>query len=59
WHWHIRLSAANVDGAGNLRNLASRPVSPGVVALPDSELGFSKGLMTRDPDGHTLLFAEE
>ncbi len=60
WHWQIRLAPTELDSAArNLRNLDSRFVSPGVVAFPDNELGFSKGLMTRDRDGHALLFTEE
>ncbi len=34
-------------------------VSPGVVALSDQKLGFKKGLLVRDPDGHALLLTEE
>jgi hypothetical protein len=34
-------------------------VSPGVTQLPDDSLGFAKGLMARDPDGHALLLIEQ
>jgi hypothetical protein len=33
-------------------------VSPGLVHLPDKHLGFTEGLMARDPDGHALLLLE-
>ena len=29
-------------------------VSPGVVTLTDSQLGFTKGILVRDPDGHVM-----
>jgi hypothetical protein len=29
-------------------------VSPGVTSLPESVLGFTKGIQVRDPDGHAL-----
>ena len=29
-------------------------VSPGVVDLPQRELGFQQALTVRDPDGHAL-----
>ena len=30
-------------------------LSPGVVATPDTMLGFSQALTGRDPDGHALV----
>jgi len=36
----------------------SRLVSPGVVSLNDKSLGFSKGLLARDPDGHVMALLE-
>ena len=29
-------------------------LSPSVAAPPERELGFTKGILIRDPDGHTL-----
>jgi hypothetical protein len=29
-------------------------VSPGLVDLPQNELGFGRALTVRDPDGHAL-----
>ncbi len=34
-------------------------VSPGVVLLSDSQLGFKKGLLVRDPDGHVLQIVQK
>ena len=31
-----------------------RFVSPGAVTLPDARLGFRKGFLVRDPDGHVM-----
>jgi len=54
-HWQTTLVA---DGAeGDWRRLLDAGVlfvSPGSVALPDSSLGFSRGLLARDPDGHAV-----
>jgi catechol 2,3-dioxygenase-like lactoylglutathione lyase family enzyme len=33
-------------------------VSPGVVALAESQLGFARGLLVRDPDGHAMQMIE-
>jgi catechol 2,3-dioxygenase-like lactoylglutathione lyase family enzyme len=33
-------------------------VSPGAVALHDSPLGFRRGLLVRDPDGHAVQLVE-
>jgi hypothetical protein len=34
-------------------------VSPGVVSLNDKSLGFSKGVLARDPDGHVMALLEK
>jgi hypothetical protein len=34
-------------------------VSPGVVMLDAAQLGFSKGLLVRDPDGHVMALVEK
>jgi hypothetical protein len=39
--------------AGNFRF-----ASPGVVTIGDRGLGFSKGLLARDPDGHVMALIE-
>jgi catechol 2,3-dioxygenase-like lactoylglutathione lyase family enzyme len=36
----------------------SRFVSPNVVTLSERSLGFSKGLLARDPDGHVIALIE-
>jgi hypothetical protein len=33
-------------------------VSPGPVELPDTTLGFRRGLLVRDPDGHVVQLVE-
>jgi hypothetical protein len=33
-------------------------VSPGVIALADARIGFRKGALLRDPDGHAVMLAE-
>lgn len=45
FHWQTNL-------------IVSRLVSPGVVVLNDKSLGFNKGLLTRDPDGHVMALIE-
>jgi catechol 2,3-dioxygenase-like lactoylglutathione lyase family enzyme len=54
WHWHttmivpdMELAAVRVHGMGHM-------ISAGVVTLPDNSLGFTKGLVVRDPDGHAI-----
>jgi catechol 2,3-dioxygenase-like lactoylglutathione lyase family enzyme len=58
-HWHTTLRTPSADGASaKLRVAKSKLVSPGVVELPDKALGFKKGLLVRDPDGHGLQLFE-
>jgi len=54
WHWQttmvvpdVEVAAAQVYGMGQI-------VSAGVVTLPDKSLGFTKGMVVRDPDGHAI-----
>jgi catechol 2,3-dioxygenase-like lactoylglutathione lyase family enzyme len=58
-HWQTRLvvvdadrAAATVDGEG------LRRVSPGVVSLEERRLGFARGMLVRDADGHGLMLVE-
>ena len=58
-HWQTRLIAPGVeDTARALRAARFRLVSPGVVDLPGRELGFRRGFLVRDPDGHVLELAQ-
>jgi catechol 2,3-dioxygenase-like lactoylglutathione lyase family enzyme len=50
-HWQTRLIAR--DGAALESVGPSRP-----VAIPGRELGFARGVIVRDPDGHTLEVVE-
>jgi hypothetical protein len=34
-------------------------VSSGTVTLPENSLGFTTGLLVRDPDGHVLQLVEK
>jgi catechol 2,3-dioxygenase-like lactoylglutathione lyase family enzyme len=44
--------------AGALRAGRYDFISPGVVTLSDRALGFSRGLVVRDPDGHAMLLLD-
>jgi catechol 2,3-dioxygenase-like lactoylglutathione lyase family enzyme len=55
WHWQTTLRAHDLySAAEELTNAGCRFVSRGVVTLPDSQLGFTQGLLVRDPDGHVI-----
>jgi catechol 2,3-dioxygenase-like lactoylglutathione lyase family enzyme len=54
-HWQTRLLTPSVDDTvGGLRSAGAPFVSPDVVALPGDALGFHRGALTRDPDGHAM-----
>ncbi|HWP57040.1 MAG TPA: VOC family protein [Candidatus Acidoferrales bacterium] len=60
WHWQTAMGANNLESAANkMRGKYARLVSPGIVALPDRVLGFGKGLLVRDPDGHAVQLIEK
>jgi hypothetical protein len=60
WHWQTIVATGNADEAmRDIRRRGRRVVSPSVAALPDRGLGFAKGLLTRDPDGHGVQVIEK
>jgi catechol 2,3-dioxygenase-like lactoylglutathione lyase family enzyme len=60
WHWQTTLVTDSAVGAAEkLRAAKRRVVSPSVARIEDKILGFSKGFLARDPDGHGLLFVEK
>ncbi len=55
WHWQVRLTTRDADAAArDLRAGKAAFVSPGVIAVPDGRLGFVKGVVVWDPDGHAV-----
>jgi catechol 2,3-dioxygenase-like lactoylglutathione lyase family enzyme len=60
FHWQTTLVVNATDTfAQNLLADNFRFVSPGVVTINDGRLGFSKGLLARDPDGHVMALVEK
>jgi catechol 2,3-dioxygenase-like lactoylglutathione lyase family enzyme len=60
FHWQTTLLVNATDMfAQNLLAENFRFVSPGVVSISDARLGFSKGLLARDPDGHVMALVEK
>jgi catechol 2,3-dioxygenase-like lactoylglutathione lyase family enzyme len=55
WHWQTRLTTSeSAKAAQQLRARKTPFVSPQLITLPDSTLGFTQGLLVRDPDGHAV-----
>ena len=52
-HWQTTLVAADLSPL-LIDQHGGGLVSPDVVAVDASALGFSRGLMLRDPDGHAI-----
>jgi catechol 2,3-dioxygenase-like lactoylglutathione lyase family enzyme len=60
WHWQTTVTTANAATAMNaLRASSGRVVSSRMAVLNESELGFKKGFLARDPDGHGLQVIEK
>jgi catechol 2,3-dioxygenase-like lactoylglutathione lyase family enzyme len=58
-HWQTTLVTRTIDST--VRRLFAGKfalVSPGVVSLAQGQLGFTKGLLVRDPDGHAMRIIE-
>jgi hypothetical protein len=60
WHWQTTLATPDTaKAAQKLRAAQGRIVSPQVAQLPEKNLGFARGFLARDPDGHGLQFIEK
>jgi catechol 2,3-dioxygenase-like lactoylglutathione lyase family enzyme len=55
-HWQTTLLTRGIDGL--LSGVRLPFVSPGAVAVPEASLGFRRGMLVRDPDGHALRLVE-
>ena len=54
-HWQTPVRVADVEAAGRAARAAGQGwVSPGAVQVAERELGFSRALLARDPDGHVV-----
>jgi catechol 2,3-dioxygenase-like lactoylglutathione lyase family enzyme len=59
-HWQTTLVVKDLMAiADRLRLNQATFISPDIVALPGQPLGFKKGLLVRDPDGHPLRLVEK
>jgi catechol 2,3-dioxygenase-like lactoylglutathione lyase family enzyme len=59
-HWQTTLVVKNVFAIANqLRLNQVAFISPNIVVIPGQTLGFKKGILVRDPDGHTMRLVEK
>jgi catechol 2,3-dioxygenase-like lactoylglutathione lyase family enzyme len=59
-HWQTTVRVPDADSAAAVvRRGKFRLLSPGPVELPDTTLGFRRGLLVRDPDGHVVQLVEQ
>jgi len=58
-HWQTSLVSHDAEATAQaIRGSACSALSSGVVTLPDRALGFTKGLLLKDPDGHALAVVQ-
>ena len=59
-HWETTLQVKNIEQAAErLRQGGAGLISSGVITLPShNSLGFRKGFLVKDPDGHVLRIIE-
>ena len=58
-HWQTTLTVTSAEAAAmKLRARRSTFVSSGLVKLQRDDLGFTSGLLVRDPDGHVMQIIE-
>lgn len=58
-HWQTTVLVADVAAAAAAVRRGTFPVgSAAPVELPDTALGFTRGILVRDPDGHAVQLVE-
>ena len=58
-HWQTKLVTADASAmAGKLLSGKFSLITYGVIQMPDASLGFAKGFLVRDPDGHVMQLVE-
>ena len=58
-HWQTTLVGEDAEAvARGIRGSPCAMLSPGVVVPGDRALGFAKGLLIRDPDGHAVIVVQ-
>lgn len=59
-HWQTTLVVKDVKAiAQKLRNSRTIFISPEAIEMPSLSLGFKRGFLVRDPDGHALRIIEK
>jgi catechol 2,3-dioxygenase-like lactoylglutathione lyase family enzyme len=59
-HWQTTVRVPDADAAAAVvRRGRFRLLSPEAVELPDTTLGFRRGILVRDPDGHVVQLVEQ
>jgi len=64
--WHLSAPLAQpvrgevrVAAAQQVRAGAFPWISSGSISIPENRLGFAKGILVRDPDGHVMQLVEK
>lgn len=57
-HWQTTFVARRADELALAATMGSPLVSRGVAELPDTALGFRRGVMLRDADGHVVRIVD-
>jgi len=58
-HWQTTVLVPDAEAAAAVvRRGKFRLISPGPVEIPDTAVGFRRGLRVRDPDGHVVQLVE-
>jgi catechol 2,3-dioxygenase-like lactoylglutathione lyase family enzyme len=59
-HWQTTLVVNDAKAiAQKLRNFRTIFISPDAIEIPSFSLGFKRGFLVRDPDGHALRIIEK
>jgi catechol 2,3-dioxygenase-like lactoylglutathione lyase family enzyme len=59
-HWQTTLISHDLGAMAQQVRASGLPwISPELIAIPENQLGFAKGVLVRDPDGHTMQLVQK
>jgi catechol 2,3-dioxygenase-like lactoylglutathione lyase family enzyme len=59
WYWQTTLTVNNLELAWKNLQKDYQVLSTGIIRISEPNLGFQKGFLIRDPDGHRLRFVQK
>lgn len=59
WHWHTTIEVKDIETTyRKIQEKNYQVISSGIIDLSTTSIGYQKGFLARDPDGHAVLIVQ-